>query len=128
MNATLVAQPNATGFYDIQLSSNGDKGGSEFVPNPGNPGETSALSNRWTVGVSSTTVTQSPATLNVSTGDTSDVITVSVSPSIYFTPVFSSALQQNSYLGGSCNASLAFSNTPGTGSANTCSDSESIEL
>jgi len=62
------------------------------------------------------TVTQSPATLNLSTGDTNLTITTVVTPSITFTPAFSWGLQSNP--NSSCAANLGFTSNSGTGSVN----------
>jgi hypothetical protein len=63
------------------------------------------------------TVTVSPGTLFLSTGDTNRTITTTISPTATFTPTFSQALNSNP--NSNCNASLSFSNNGGTGSVNT---------
>lgn len=49
VNVTLVAQPTASGTYNVQLTSNGDTGASAFVAYHQNPAGSSAQSNTWPV-------------------------------------------------------------------------------
>jgi len=88
---------------------------------PGNYGVTVLTawgqSNPVTLTVFQISLNQSPSTLDLSTGDTNKTITTTISPSIGFTPVFSSGFQSNP--NSTCNANLGFSNRSGTGSVNT---------
>jgi hypothetical protein len=64
VNVTLAAQPTASGTYNVQLTSKGDTGASAFVPNPQNPGGSSAQSNTWPVYVGPVSVSVLGGNLN----------------------------------------------------------------
>ncbi len=94
----------------ITITSNGYNG-QPFVPAQSGQSPQGSISGQ----VYPLTVSQSPTSLNLSTGDTNTTVTVSVSPSnIAFTPAFSWGLQSNP--NSDCDANLGFTNNGGTGS------------
>jgi len=102
------------GTATVTVTSNG-YGGSNFVPAPQGGTQNQTMG---TASVRSYIVSQSPSSLNVSTGDTNKTITTTVSGlATSFTPAFSWGMQSN--LNSSCNATLGFSSNSGGGSVNT---------
>ncbi len=108
-----VSSSAAGGTVTISITSTGYSG-SGFQQAPGGSGAMAEAA----ATVFNYTLSQSPAVLNLSTGDTDKQITSTVSVStLSFTPAFSVGLQENP--NSSCQVTLGFSNDSGTGSAQT---------
>ncbi len=109
-----VSSDSTGGTATISIASTG-YAGSGFQQEPSGGG---AMTQTTATTVFNYTLSQSPAVLNLSTGDTDKQITSTVSvAAMGFTPAFSVGLQENP--NSSCQATLGFSNDSGTGSAQT---------
>ena len=113
--AVPAADPGETVY--ITVTANGYNGNGFFAGTGGGSPQSGPTSAQ-VLPRPSTTLSQSPQNLSLSTGDTSTTIATTITPSnLGLSPSFSWGMDGNLY--GSCAASLQFSNSSGTGSVNT---------
>ena len=115
IHGTVSVDPNAPDTMETVTVTSRGWGGQGWMPAPGaNPTANATVQIRGAGPHIS--VTLSPESLALSTGDTNRYITTAVSPSATpFTVVYSSALTPYQPLGGHCNASLTIPQGSGTG-------------
>ena len=127
INLQLTAFPGAQlgdcgnsppGCYDVQVTNTAGASGQGFFQQAGQPAPSTTGRAKGVQISPPPTISQSPSQLNVFTGDMTQVISTSVSPStITFTPAFAVGLTSNP--NSSCPANVGFSQNGGTGQVNT---------